>query len=336
MICVDKNYSTTRLLTREQPIIENKLEDKFENVLFLPEGEGRKGEGGLRTQGYFKKSHTDKLLITVVTVVFNGEQFLEETIQSVINQTYDNVEYIIIDGGSTDGTLDIIRQYEYAIDYWVSEQDGGVYAAWNKAVSLSRGDWVSFLGADDYMWEVQVLEQINIELKVIPSEVRVVYGQIMLLNHNGEVLHAIGDPWKQVKECFKHTMSIPHPSVMHRRDLFEQYGGFDESFYIAGDYEFLLRELKTRDAYFIPGLVVVAMRQGGVSSVPENALAQLHEVRRAQILSGQSYPSWRWLMSVCRVYIRLFLWIIVGDKAARKLLDFGRRIMKQPSFWTKT
>jgi len=104
---------------KEQLVIESKLEDKFETVLFLPEGEGRKGQGGLRTQGYFKKSLPDKPLITVITVVFNGEEFLEETIQSVINQTYDNVEYIIIDGGSTDGNLVVVCNYEHVTDYWL-------------------------------------------------------------------------------------------------------------------------------------------------------------------------------------------------------------------------
>jgi cellulose synthase/poly-beta-1,6-N-acetylglucosamine synthase-like glycosyltransferase len=82
--------------------------NKFETVLFLPPVEGRKAEGGLRKQGYFKKSLPDKPLITVITVVFNGDQYLEQTILSVLNQTHDNVEYIIIDGGSTDKTLEII------------------------------------------------------------------------------------------------------------------------------------------------------------------------------------------------------------------------------------
>jgi DNA-binding NarL/FixJ family response regulator len=105
IICLDEKYSTTRLATKEKPEIVNDPEDKFETVLFLPESESRKGEGGLRAKGYFKKSYDDKSLISIITVVFNGEKYLEETIQSVINQTYDNVEYIIIDGGSTDGTL---------------------------------------------------------------------------------------------------------------------------------------------------------------------------------------------------------------------------------------
>ena len=127
MFTLSPDYSTTRLVTREAPTIEEAPNTAFKTVLFLPEGEGRQNEGGLRTQGYFKHSLPDKPLITVITVVFNGEKYLEETILSVINQTYDNVEYIIIDGGSTDGTLDIISKYEYAIDYWVSEKDNGIY-----------------------------------------------------------------------------------------------------------------------------------------------------------------------------------------------------------------
>lgn len=150
LFCLDPAYSTTRLVTRETPIIKNPPDAKFETVPILPEGEGRKGEGGLRIQGYFKKGLPGKPLITVITVVFNGEKHLEDTILSVLNQMYDNVEYIIIDGGSTDGTVDIIRKYDGQIDYWVSEKDEGIYDAMNKGWQHANNDGsILFLGSGD-------------------------------------------------------------------------------------------------------------------------------------------------------------------------------------------
>ena len=111
---------------------------------------GRMGEGGLRMQGYLKKAYEHKPLISIVTVVLNDAKHLEQAIKSVLGQTYDNIEYLIIDGGSTDGTLDIIRKHEKAIDYWVSEPDSGIYDAMNKGVSLATGDLIALLNSDDW------------------------------------------------------------------------------------------------------------------------------------------------------------------------------------------
>lgn len=107
--------------------------------------------GGLRTKGITKSSRPGEPLISVVTVVYNGAETLEQTIRSVLGQTYCNVEYVIIDGGSTDGTLDIIRKYEDKIDWWQSGPDGGIYDAMNKGISLATGDFLIFLGADDVL-----------------------------------------------------------------------------------------------------------------------------------------------------------------------------------------
>ena len=157
---LNPNFSTTRLVTREKPIIEKNPSSKVQSVLFLPPNPERKGEGGLRTKGYFKRSydevnnlsHQSTLpLVTIITVVFKGEKHLEQTIQSVVNQTYNNVEYIIIDGGSTDGTLDILLKNEERIDYWVSEPDEGIYDAMNKGIIISRGDLLLFLNCGDYL-----------------------------------------------------------------------------------------------------------------------------------------------------------------------------------------
>lgn len=124
-----------------------------------------KQKGGLRLQGVNKASEPDNPLITVITVVFNGAATLETTIKSVVGQTYDNVEYIIIDGASTDGTLSIIEQYENAIDYWVSEPDCGIYDAFNKAIDVAHGDYYVIVGSDDELFNDAIKQVVDTRLK---------------------------------------------------------------------------------------------------------------------------------------------------------------------------
>lgn len=275
-------------------------------------------------------------LISVIVAVFDGAATLQQCIDSVAQQTYPNKELIIIDGGSKDGTVDLLEANREHISYWISEPDSGIYNAWNKGLSRAKGEWICFLGADDFLWDAQVLERMAAQLVMIPPGIRVAYGQIMLLNNRGENLYPIGEPWKKVKERFKQIMCVPHPGLMHRRSLFEQHGNFDESFRIAGDYELLLRELKTADAFFVPDVILTAMRQGGVSSDPANSLVGIRELRVAQRKNGQRWPGRIWLMAMASAYIRLLLWNLLGERAARRILDFGRQIMGLPAFWTQT
>lgn len=267
-------------------------------------------------------------LISVIVAVFNGAKTLQQCIDSVARQTYPNKELIIIDGGSKDGTADLLEANREQIDYWISEPDRGIYSAWNKGLARAQGEWVCFLGADDYFWDVRVLERMAEQLEKLPPDIRVAYGQIMLLNNNEKNLHTIGEPWQKAKERFKQVMSIPHPGLMHRRSLFEQHGNFDESFRIAGDYELLLRELKTAEAVFIPDIITVAMRQGGLSSKASNAIYAMKEARRAQKMHGQYFPGYYWIMAMIKIYIRLILWNSAGERTARKLLDLAKRIKK--------
>ncbi len=117
-------------------------------------------EGGLRTKENFKESFENKPLISIITVVYNGEEFLEETIKSIINQSYDNIEYIIIDGDSTDNTINIIKNYEDKIDYWTSEKDKGIYDAMNKGIDLASGKWLNFMNAGDKLFPTTTVEDI--------------------------------------------------------------------------------------------------------------------------------------------------------------------------------
>jgi len=138
--------------------------------------------GGLRTKGITKQSQENQPLITVVTVVRNGEETLEKTILSVINQSYKNVEYIIVDGASTDGTLDIVKKYEDRIDYWISEPDNGIYSAMNKGIDLATGEWINFMNSGDFFTKNDVLERVFDNTNW--NNIDVVYGNAIVIYKN--------------------------------------------------------------------------------------------------------------------------------------------------------
>lgn len=195
---------------------------------------------------------------------------------------------------------------------------------------------ICFLGADDYFWDSQVLERMSKQLEKLPSNIRVAYGQVMTVNECGESLYLMGEHWQKVKERFNQVMCIPHIGTMHRRSLFEQHGKYDESFCIAGDYELLLRELKTNDAYFIQDVIVAAMRVGGVSWVVSNFLLVKRETRRAVEMHSQRLSGWFRLMVMAKAYIKLMLWGVLGERLARKALVFYWRVKGLPPFLKKT
>lgn len=273
--------------------------------------------------------------ISVIVAVFNGAATLPRCLDSFFRQTYPNKELLIIDGGSKDGTVALLEANEEHLGYWISEPDGGIYDAWNKGVCQAKGEWICFLGADDFFWEEHVLEKMATKLAMLPEGINAAYGQVMLLNQNGGALHPIGRAWAEVKSSFRQIMSVPHPGLMHRRGLFERYGGFDDSFRIAGDYEFLLRELLKNEAAFIAGIITVGMTQGGISSSPTNSLVAMREMRRAQKMHGLSRPGMCWLQATARIYLRLIAWELLGEKAARRLLDMARELRGHPPYWTR-
>lgn len=258
-IFLNENYSTTRLLTKEKPITNNRPEDKFETILFLPKNEERKGEGGLRTKGYFKKSHETKPLISIITVVYNGEKYLEETIQSVINQTYDNVEYIIIDGGSTDGTLDIIKKYEDQIDYWVSEADKGIYYAMNKGLQLSSGKVIGIINADDWYVEDAIEKSIELLEKT---------GQDYSIGNIKKVPSSIiSKPINPLVDNVIYSgMMYPHIGAFIKADVYRKIGLFDIRYRIAADFDMALRiHLNQFKAVMIDKTIAI-FSDGGISS----------------------------------------------------------------------
>lgn len=261
LISLVNNYSTTRLVTHEPPILKTHPDDTFQTLLSLPISEGRQGEGGLRPQGYFKRSLPDKPLITVITVVYNGAAHLEETIQSVIGQTYDNVEYIIIDGGSTDGTLDIIRRYEHAIDYWVSEKDEGIYDAMNKGLYLASQDsWILILGSDDTLQaiDVEILETIkfNNSIKNIITDV----AQLNLSN-NKKTPYLCWLPSKNLESDFL-KFPIHHQGFITKKE--RNMDLYKPSYGIHADLYFMLSRIEKNKTKKINAIMTL-YRTGGES-----------------------------------------------------------------------
>lgn len=338
LICLDPKYSTTRRISTVPRIVRDPHDSLLKSTSFPPTHQQRKGEGGLRQQGYFKTSDNDQdinPLITVITVVFNGAKTLEQAILSVINQSYDNVEYIIIDGGSTDTTLDIIRKYEHAIDYWISEPDRGIYDAWNKAVRYASGDWVCFLGSDDYFWELETLSRLVPFMTTSHLGVKLVYGSFAAVNNHGELLYVTGEGCSNSRSALGDVLSIPRPGLMLCRSWFENYGYFDISYRIVGDYEMLLRGWHKEKAYFVPDLIVAGMIQGGVSSNPRNTIRSLREIRRAQISHGIDFTGRWFAYAYIRLYVRLMSRTVFGERMTYGLLDFGRRLLGKKPYWTK-
>lgn len=176
-----------------------------------------KEEGGLRIKKQIKSSNSEKPLITVATVVYNGQEYLEETILSIINQKYKNLEFIIIDGGSTDNTLEIIKKYEHSIDYWVSEKDEGIYDAMNKASRLASGKWINYMNCGDTFCNNEVISKIRFNEF---SNYVMVYGNARVFNGNRDFLK-IQKPFKMNKLNLLVfiTRVVCHQSVFYNSDI---------------------------------------------------------------------------------------------------------------------
>lgn len=254
--------------------------------------------------------------ISVVIAVRNGAATLQRALDSVFEQTYDPVELIVMDGASTDGTVPILRHNSDRIHYWESKSDRGIHHAWNKALDRATGEWICFLGADDRLHAADVLERISSELARASDQFRVVYGAVRVLRSDGTVDRIAGRPWEDARPAFLAGEMIPHQGTFHQRSLFEVRGRFDESFGIAGDYEFLLRELLDSDALFALGVTVVDMGAGGLSDRPAHAYRILREIHRARTLHGLEFePAWR-SGPIIRTLIRVWIIRIFGARTA--------------------
>ena len=203
----------------------------------------------------------------------NNKDGLQHTIQSVLRQTFDDFEYIVIDGGSGDGSVQLINQYSERIDYWISELDSGIYAAMNKGISQAKGDFCLMLNSGDWLVEPDVLEKV---FSIQPTADLLV-GACQVSNR-GVIVHTSW-PSKHISLSSFYKRTIPHQSTFIKRELFEKYGYYKEIYRIHGDYEFWIRTIIFNHCSIQPiQIVVTDYNSEGVSSMERNTSLSETEV----------------------------------------------------------
>lgn len=219
-------------------------------------------------------------LISIITSTFNAKAALQKTAESIRGQTYTEIQWIVVDGASTDGTVDVILCNGNSIDFWVSERDNGIYDAWNKGCAQIRGEWVLFLGAGDELASPDTLATCVEYLNAAAGSHDIVYGRIQLVGDDGTIVAELGQPWEKIKGKWGGLLPLlpPHPSSFHHRRLFSAVNSFDAAFRYAGDTAFVVRSVLRQDPLYIP-VLVDRMLAGGVSASPGNILEVAQERR---------------------------------------------------------
>ncbi len=244
-------------------------------------------EGGLRTKGLCKKIYNlqeikkkielaenkEYPLISIITVVFNGEKYLEHTIKSVLSQTYTNIEYIIIDGGSTDKSIRIIQKYADKIDCFVSEHDNGIYHAMNKGIKLSQGELIGIINSDDWYSEIAVELVVKKYLELEERNNVIISGGLRCIDVEKGIEVEIIRKESDLKKYINKTMPINHPATFVSAQTYNTLGKFDEKFIISGDYNFVCRAYHSSSVkfYFCKD-IITNMRLGGISTESKNIL----------------------------------------------------------------
>jgi len=226
---------------------------------------------------------------SIVLTCLNSSKTLGRCILSILDQKNVNKELIIIDGGSTDGSKEIISAFEREIAYYESVPDRGIYHAFNKGIRNSNGKWLYFMGADDFLWDNNVLERVARHLQDIPPSVRFIYGRIQHMGVTRTVLWATDNKWEENRNYSK--MPIDHQALFHNKSLFPHYGLFDERFPLVADYEFQLRTMfrHREPCCFIP-VTICGHLHGGKSTTRRRRFVNLREAERLRTKYGVMMP----------------------------------------------
>jgi glycosyltransferase involved in cell wall biosynthesis len=206
--------------------------------------------------------------LSIITINYNNDNGLKKTIESVVGQTYKELEYIIIDGGSTDSSVDVIKEYQEKINYWLSEKDNGIYHAMNKGIQNAHGDYLLFLNSGDFLANSHIVEDV-ISNHFFDKEI--IYGDLYLKYENKELIKK-SYPEQLTFNYFFSGESLPHPAAFINKSLFAKVGLYNEELKIVSDWEFWLKALFLTNATYkkLP-LVISVFEMDGICSKVENS-----------------------------------------------------------------
>lgn len=241
--------------------------------------------------------------ISIITVCLNSSDTIEDTINSVLGQDYKDIEYIVIDGGSRDGTLDILTGYKKQITKYISEPDKGIYNAMNKGIGMATGRVVGFLNADDLYYDESVISQIADTIK--QNDYQAVYGDLVYVDRRKtEKVVRYWHAGQYKKGAFRSGWVLPHPTFFCKRELFEQFGYFNENFQIAADFELELRFIEKHQIKigYIPK-VLVKMRKGGKATLVHGIITGNKEILKSFHMNHLKIsPSFFILRPIIKIY----------------------------------
>ena len=253
--------------------------------------------------------------VTIVTVTYNAEASIEETILSVIHQSYENIEYIVIDGASTDATVDIIKQYEEKIDYWVSEPDGGIYYAMNKAIEKATGEWINFMNAGDTFADLDTVAYVMAHKN---ANAELIYGNYRVKGSR-KIKRALPQ-----SEWF-HTMPFCHQTLFTKTEIMKQEL-FDTCFELAADHNFIIKMYRQQKQFLYIDRLVAIFAPGGFATTNQMLMsvesikvllkndAPISEIRQSAWYKNLQTRSvfYRGLMTVLNLVIKKLYRIYYG------------------------
>jgi putative colanic acid biosynthesis glycosyltransferase len=255
----------------------------------------------------------NKILISIVTVVYNGEEFLEKTIQSVLSQTYNNIEYIIIDGGSTDRTVDIIRKYEDKISIWISETDKGIYDAMNKGAKLANGDFINFMNADDIILTNDAIEKLVNKITKLDN---LYYTRASVVSDSVCWIY----PDYSVKDYRKWlSLNLPNHQTMFFPKNFYKNNFYDLKLRIGADDDYKLFALKKCDVEFID-IQFVEFQRGGVSSDHKSFVLFKQRVYESFVRNYKHKRFFRLCIDPLKLMLMFSIYNFFGEKVFHKFI----------------